>query len=158
MASQDPAKSGMQGYRVLTPLKLSDGGIVLIDRGWLPLGTTRQQLPELAVDEQSRSITGLLDELPRPGVRAGNAGLGSSWPQVLNYPRDNELRSLFGDSLQSRIVLLDADQSDGFERRWQINTGFGPERHVGYAVQWFGLATALVVIYIIVNLRKIPAP
>jgi surfeit locus 1 family protein len=32
---------------------------------------------------------------------------------------------------------------------------FGPERNVGYAVQWFGLAAALLVIYLVVNTRKL---
>jgi surfeit locus 1 family protein len=32
--------------------------------------------------------------------------------------------------------------------------GFGPERNVGYAVQWFGLAAALLIIYFTVNSRK----
>jgi cytochrome oxidase assembly protein ShyY1 len=31
---------------------------------------------------------------------------------------------------------------------------FGPERHLGYAVQWFALALTLVVIWIVVNWRK----
>jgi surfeit locus 1 family protein len=31
---------------------------------------------------------------------------------------------------------------------------FGPERNVGYAVQWFGLAVALLIIYLVVNTRK----
>jgi surfeit locus 1 family protein len=33
--------------------------------------------------------------------------------------------------------------------------GFGPEQNLGYAVQWFGLATALLVIYVVVNCRRI---
>lgn len=150
-----PAKTGQPGYRVLTPLLLEDQSIVLVDRGWLALGVNRNQLPQIAVAEEPRTLTGILDVLPQPGVRAGNAGIAPDrWPQVLNYPRYAELRQLYGSRLQERLVLLDADAPDGFERAWQINIGFGPERHVAYAVQWFALAAALLIIYLVVNLKR----
>ena len=49
---------------------------------------------------------------------------------------------------------MDVDNADGFERRWQIKQGFGPERHIAYAVQWFGFAITLCIIYIVVNLKR----
>ena len=151
-----PSSLGQPGYRVWTPLKLNDGSIALIDRGWIArqLTLSQQALSALQVDEQPRTVTGLIDELPRPGIRAGNAGIGQHWPQVLNYPRIDELKSLYGSVLQPRIVLMDADDADGFERQWQIKQGFTPERHIAYAVQWFGFAITLVVIYIAVNLKQ----
>lgn len=151
-----PSSQGRPGYRVLTPFKLEDGSLLLVDRGWVPVGVDRRQRPQIAVAAWSREVIGMLDELPRPGVRAGNAGIQTGvWPQVLNYPTFAELRELYGRGLQPRIVLLDAAASDGFERTWQIDLGFGPERHVGYAVQWFGLATTLVIIFVVVNLKRI---
>jgi cytochrome oxidase assembly protein ShyY1 len=30
-------------------------------------------------------------------------------------------------------------------------------RHIGYAVQWFGLAAALIVIYVVTNLKPVKA-
>lgn len=150
-----PSKDGQPGYRVLTPLQLEAGGLVLVDRGWVPLGNDRKTLPQLAVGQDPRTLSGMLDELPRPGVRAGGAGVVPDvWPQVLNYPRYTELRLLYGPQLQAHIVLMDADAADGFERVWQINLGFGPERHIGYAIQWFGLAVTLLIIYVLVNLKR----
>jgi len=51
------------------------------------------------------------------------------------------------------ILLLDSEQQDGYVRDWNT-LPFGPERNVGYAVQWFGLAVALLIIYLVVNTRK----
>lgn len=150
-----PSKEGRPGYRVLTPLRLAGDTLILIDRGWVPLGADRRVLPMIAVDTAPRSVAGIIDVLPQPGVRAGSAGLDAKhWPQVLNYPRVAELRQLYGPALQARIVLMDANLSDGFERVWAINVGFGPERHIGYAVQWFGMAATLLIIYIVVNLKR----
>jgi surfeit locus 1 family protein len=156
MPSNAVATLGRPGYRVLTPLVFNNQAVVLVDRGWIPMGPDRTQLPQHSVTEQVRQLTGMVDELPQPGVRAGDAGVqANTWPQVLNYPTAAELRQLYGPSLLPRIVLLDADQPDGYERRRQIDLGFTPERHVGYAVQWFGLALTLLIIYVVVNLKRI---
>jgi surfeit locus 1 family protein len=151
-----PSSRGEPGYRVLTPLSLSDQGRVLVDRGWVPMGKDRLQRPQIAVDARQRELTGMLDEVPRPGVRAGDAGIQAGvWPQVLNYPTLKELQQLYGPALQARIVLLDANASDGFERIWQIDIGFAPERHIAYAVQWFGMALTVLIIFVVVNMKRI---
>jgi len=57
-----------------------------------------------------------------------------------------------------RIVLLDPSEPDGYEREWSARynfSEFGPERHTAYAVQWFGMALALLVIYVVVNLKPL---
>jgi surfeit locus 1 family protein len=51
------------------------------------------------------------------------------------------------------LVLLDADQPDGYVRIW-APPGFPPMRHTAYAVQWFALALALFVIYLVTNFRR----
>jgi cytochrome oxidase assembly protein ShyY1 len=33
-------------------------------------------------------------------------------------------------------------------------TEFGPDKHIGYAVQWFGMAIALLVIYVVLGIRQ----
>jgi surfeit locus 1 family protein len=107
------------------------------------------------VDTQPREVRGLLDELPQPGIRAGDAGINkSTWPQLLNYPKADELKLLYSDQLLSPTILLDADQPDGYARFWSIDLGFIPERHIGYAIQWFGLALTLLIIYVAVNLKR----
>ena len=34
-------------------------------------------------------------------------------------------------------------------------TGLGPERHLGYAAQWFGLAVVLIIGYVFFGLKRI---
>jgi len=50
-------------------------------------------------------------------------------------------------------VLLDAGEADGYRRLW-TPPGFPPMRHLAYAAQWFGLAAALGVIYLVTNTRR----
>ena len=58
-------------------------------------------------------------------------------------------------AVQPNIILLDAQEPDGFVRDWQP-PGLPPERHSAYALTWFALALTLLVLYVRLALR--PAP
>jgi surfeit locus 1 family protein len=141
------------GFRVLTPLVLDDGRAVMVDRGWVPKAFgSHASLPEVAVDTSRRSVTGRLDRLPRPGIDLDRPP-GEGWPRVVQFPSADELSAALGMELVPGVILLDPESPDGFRRNWRPSD-FGPERHVGYAVQWFSLAGTLVVLYLVWALRK----
>lgn len=143
--------AGQAGYRVLTPLVTADGLLVLVDRGWLPVGASRAVLPAVAVGEEPRRVTGRLDHLPSAGIRLAGAGEGG-WPRRVSYPRFAELEAALGRPLYRAIVLLDPAANDGYLRDWQPPAP-GPERHLGYALQWFAFAATLVACWFVVSLR-----
>lgn len=152
-------RTGRPGFRVLTPLERSDGkGWVMVDRGWVPLGATREHTPDVTVDGREREVRGRLDRLPVPGLRLGQAVApgAESWPRIMNFPLEVEVEATLGAEVESRIVLLDPDLPDGYEREWRPSLGFGPERHLGYAIQWFAAALAAVVIFLALSLRREP--
>src|SRR5699024_1668801 len=61
---------GRAGYRVWTPLVLSDGRRMLIDRGWVPIGPGgREDPPALPAPAGELTVTGILRGLPQPGIR-----------------------------------------------------------------------------------------
>ncbi len=152
-----PSAQGRPGFRVLTPFRLTSGALILVDRGWIPMGNRRSDVPELDVAETPRVVTGMLDELPRPGLRLGDPSqeTATTWPRVLNFPEAATIERALGTAIAERIVLLDASQAEGFERNWQARTNFGPQRHIGYAVQWFAFAFAAVVIYLLLSFKRV---
>jgi cytochrome oxidase assembly protein ShyY1 len=84
------------------------------------------------------------------------AALAPPFPVVANFPTRAAVAQLLGEArwtAAADLILLDPEEPDGFVRNWTA-PGFPPMRHVGYAVQWFGLALALLVIYIVTNFHR----
>ena len=149
-----PSHNGQPGYRVLTPLQTSAGWL-LVDRGWLPLGATRTDLPDIAVSDTQRNITGTIDALPRAGLdlEAPAMDANAPWPRVLTFPQQPTLQQHLARELIPGVLLLDAPLPDGYERIWEAHLGFKPERHIGYAVQWFAFAVLAAVLFILMGFR-----
>jgi len=125
---------------------------LLVDRGWIPAPPRRDQWPQISVTDDVRTVAGRLDELPRAGIALAESD-GSGWPRRLSYPDLATVRRVYGQHVDPQILLLDGNAPDGYIRDWRPG-GLPPERHFGYAVQWYGLAFALFVIYLVVNTRR----
>ena len=149
-------RNNRPGYQVLTPLKLADGeGAVLVNRGWVPMGRGRSDLPQLPAPEGAVRVTGSLAPPPQTGMRLGPPDPGRDrWPKVIQYMAPGRVAEQLGYPVRDRVIRLDPEAPHGFERDWGAPVPFGPERHVGYAVQWFALAGALLVIYLAVNTKR----
>ena len=150
-------EGGRAGYFVITPFALKSGGWVLVNRGWVPLGKTRADRPAIPVAADVRTIRGRADNMPSPGIQMGvPAPLAPPYPVVAAFPKRADVAQLLKESnwvAAADLILLDADQPDGYVRNW-APPGFPPLRHIGYALQWFGLALALAVIYVVTNFRR----
>lgn len=145
-------RDGVAGYFVLTPL-VTDGGTVLVNRGWIPKTFGEGARPDVTVAGDRRAVAGRLDHLPRAGLELSTEAAEPTWPRVMQFPTGQEIGRETGLDLVPGMILLDDDQPDGYARQWKP-VEFGPERHLGYAVQWFALALTLVIIWFVVNLRK----
>jgi len=144
--------AGQAGVQVLTPLVLSNGSAVLVNRGWQPFGATRKVLPAVAVPDGLRTVSGRLDELPRPGIRL-DAPQAAGWPRLVQYPRMEELSAMLGRELRPRMILLDAGLPDGYVREWTV-PGTTADRHLAYAVQWFAFAALAAAIWLALSFRR----
>lgn len=148
---------GRAGYQALTPVRIADSdAVVLVNRGWVPQGATRADLPPLPVPSDGVvRIEGLIDFPPEKVFALGEGeDRDPGWPKVLQRIRLDLQAQQLDARLLPLVVLLAPEQSGGFVREW-MPVVIGPERHVGYAVQWFALAAALVILYILANLERV---
>jgi len=76
---------------------------------------------------------------------------------VIPYVDYQRLSAILGYPLQPVVILLVPEAPEGYWRDWRPQFGgFGPERHRGYAVQWFALAVALIILYVFASARRLP--
>jgi len=145
-------QSGRQGYFVITPFQPDSGQpLLLVNRGWT--GKVAGAPPMIDVGQESRTLRGLVGQLPRVGIRPGEAFAGADeWPGVAVYPSRAEVSAQLGEALLPVVLLLAADENDGYLRHWQPDQS-GPMTHYGYAFQWFAMATAIIVL-LFVHLGK----
>lgn len=147
-------RDGRTGYYVLTPFRPEGGGrLLLVNRGWVPAGERRADLPRVPAPDGLADVRGRLDHLPRPGVELGEAPAQEGWPRTLVYPRMEELAQALGEPVADWTVLLDGAAEGGFRRDFRPAV-FGPERHLGYAVQWLALAATVVIVWVVLTLRS----
>ncbi len=150
---------GLPGYEVLTPLDLADGRVLLVDRGWVAFTGSRAHLPQITITgPRIVSVAGRLDNLPVGGLALGHAAPAADavWPKVTSFPTLAELSTALNHRVESWMLLLDPLSPDGYVRDWQP-PGLSPLRHWSYAIQWWGFAVTLVIIWGIMSARR-PEP
>ena len=150
---QRDGRPGVRAYRLFDP---DAGAPLLVELGWLPLPGDRT-MPAVPRPEGPQQLKGLLAPPPSPGlgqarlVAAGDAGAlvvtglhAPGLPQALGVP-----------VLPPRVLKLDPDLPLGFARDLDVlpNT-LSPQQHLGYAVQWFGLALAVLVTALVLTFRR----
>jgi surfeit locus 1 family protein len=145
-------RRGRPGYEVVTPLRL-DGMHVLVNRGWIQAGATRDALPAVFTPRDEVRVEGLaLARLPRvlePGPTvAGKLRLNID---VAAFERETGL------GLQPIVIEQHSAAPDGLVREWP-RPDAGVDKHASYALQWYSLAALAVVLVVVLSFRRAAAP
>ncbi len=142
------------GFDIYTPLIQEDGSAILVNRGWLKQGRTRQDLPAFETDSTFREFTGVLALPPSPGlILSDQANNLSSWPVVMQYIDLVRLEKKLGYSVNPMILILDKMDPTVFHRE-PVKFNTNSAKHMAYAVQWFALAATLIIIFLVVNSKR----
>lgn len=133
------------GYDVITPLRgLSGEPLLLVNRGWIEKRDEPLDLSELDVPTDRLTVRGRAGLLPKPGIKMGDAfSVQDDWPRLAVYPSLEEVAEVLGQDVQPFVMLIDQEEPHALLTHWAPNTGFGPSRNFGYALQWFAMAAVL---------------
>jgi surfeit locus 1 family protein len=140
---------GQPGYHVIVPMAYQ-GGVVLVNRGWLAAASNRAVRPDAPLPAPPVTLEGLLVPAQSRYLELSEQGVpGPVW-QNLSLAR---YREWYRGDLPDRMLLQTSPANDGLVRDWP-RPDAGVERHLGYAVQWFSLTAAIVVLYAYYGLWK----
>jgi surfeit locus 1 family protein len=142
---------GVVGYHVLTPLQINGGALaILVNRGWVAAGRTRDQVPAPPVPAGVVRLEGMaVDPHTRYVELAPSAPQGRVW-QNLDITR---YAAVTGLRLQPVLLLQTSSQADTLQRRWP-RPDSGVNTHVSYAFQWYSLAATLAALWLIMNVKR----
>lgn len=145
--------NGKVGYEVYTPFKAKGlDTLILVDRGFIPLGVSRESLPAVPKSAKGTiTIQGMLNLPPTYVSFGGMSENGKTeWPLRVEYINLPEISKLLNTNLYPYIISLNPESPSALQVKWQIVT-VDPNKHKGYAVQWFALAITLLIISIALN-------
>ena len=144
------------GYYVYTPFSLAESEtMVLVNRGWLAAEPDRKTIPKLIMSEGSVNIKAVVKEIPKTGLLLKELPPELMSDNVYRVQRIDldELADLTNTKLLPYVVRLSSDSEHGYHRQWRL-PGSGEGTHKGYAFQWFAFATALLIIYLFLNIKR----
>lgn len=133
------------GYHVYTPLRLDDGRFILVNRGYV---TEAKKAPSSRPDAQVKGevdVVGLLREPVARGMFSPDRGADGVW-----YWRDLDgitKAALGADAGKAVPYALDAEATPANPGGWPqggVTRLTLPNRHLEYALTWYGLALTLV--------------
>jgi cytochrome oxidase assembly protein ShyY1 len=141
---------GRYGFEVITPLRLAaDGSLALVNRGWIAGDPARRSVPDVPVVAGPVAVTGHVYVPPGEPYILAEQEPDGSWPRVVQTVKVGVFAGQVDGAAPvfPYLVRLDAGQAGALEIDWQI-INVSPEKHTGYAVQWFTMAAVLSLFYL----------
>ncbi|MDM3870816.1 SURF1 family protein [Porticoccus sp. W117] len=131
------------GYEVVTPLYTDSGHWLLVNRGWVAAPAYRDQLPEIPAITGPVALTATAHTPleKAPSVYDSQPG----WPKVIQSINVAQMGKELGHKVAPFTLRMQDNQPGALRTGWAaINVQ--PEKHTAYAVQWFAMALALLIL------------
>ena len=141
---------GRYGNEVVSLVNMGNGTSVLINRGWVKSDPARLSLPEVPQPDGMRSTQGHVYVAPGDPYLLAEQPFEESWPMTVQALEMQKLAPIVQARTGTRLfpypVRLDAGEDLALDIDWQV-INVRPEKHRGYAVQWFSMAGMLALLY-----------
>ncbi len=135
-------RDGKAGVELLQPFHDQASGLwLLLNRGWLPW-PDRRIAPAFTTPEQTLNLDAWVYVAPGETFQLHADPAAAQWPRLLTALHPQALWA----ELERRGFAFELRAEAGpatYETQWPV-VAMGPEKHLGYAVQWFAMALALL--------------
>lgn len=149
-------RDGKAGVELLQPFHDQASGLwLLLNRGWLPWPDRRTPVA-FSTPTGALQLQAWIYVAPGQSFQLQADAPGKAWPQLLTRVDAGALwRQLGRAGWPYELRLLPGPAA--YQADWAV-LAMGPEKHLGYAVQWFALAVALVCWFIYFGMRNAREP
>lgn len=145
------SEAGAPGWRIITPFVTVSGPIVLVDRGFVPLALKEPATRMAGQVEGVQTVVGLARAAEKQGLfTPDNDAVKNVW-----YWRDLGAMSrvAVGEADRGRVApfFVEAEAAaipGGWPKGGATRLDL-PNRHLEYALTWYGLAVALLTVYVV---------
>jgi len=150
-------QAGRVGFHVVTPLALADGRVVLVNRGWVAAGATRDLLPVVPPGAGPVVVTGRV-ALPTSGYveLAADDGAGTV-RQNLDPARFAAATGVRVLPIVVEATMAAAPEDAPLVRDWPLPDA-GSDKHRIYMMQWYAFAALAAGLWLIFRLRRRRTP
>ncbi|QTS86690.1 SURF1 family protein [Ectopseudomonas khazarica] len=144
-------RDGHAGVELLQPFYDQPSGLwVLLNRGWLPW-PDRRTPPRFASPDGVMQLKAWVYVAPAGGLHL-QSGATEGWPRLITQVEASDLWQRLGRGGLPFEVRLEPGPAS-YRVDWPI-VSMSPSKHVGYAVQWFALAAALLGLFIYLGIHN----
>ena len=143
---------GKVGYEVLAILK-NDAGNILVNFGWIEDTSFRQSIPLVVIPERLNKEDGILYKPGSNLLIKEPSEIMEKWPRRVQQPDFDLIEKLTNVELLPTIVYLKDNAPLGLKNNFKPIT-MTSQKHIGYALQWFSLAIACLLVYLVALKKK----
>jgi surfeit locus 1 family protein len=145
-------RDGKVGVEVLQPFYEQSSGLwLLLNRGWLPW-PDRRIPPTFATPDTPLSLRASVHVPLGEPLQLHQEQPATGWPRLITAVKPDALWQQLGRGGLSYEVRLEPGPAS-FQADWPV-VAMSPDKHLGYAVQWFALAAALLGLFIYLGLHN----
>jgi surfeit locus 1 family protein len=142
---------GAAGYHIITPLRIGTSSMyVLVNRGWVAAERDRSKLPNVPIPSGPVNVSGIATTATQKTLELSKEMVSGQVWENLDLER---FRDMTGLQLQPVMILQQNDVNDGLVREW-ARPDLGIGKNLGYAFQWFAMASAVLIIYLVLSVKR----
>ncbi len=142
---------GIAGYHIVTPLRIGTSSMhVLVNRGWAAADRDRSKLPQVSTPDGPVVVSGIATAAVQKTLELSKEMVSGQVWENLDLER---YRTSTGLTLQPVMILQQDEVEDGLVRQW-ARPDSGAAKNLGYAFQWFAMALAVLIIYLVLSVKR----
>ena len=146
---------GKVGFEAHQLFRDETGLLFLVNRGFVPMGRTREDKIEFSkVHNKPADIRGRIYQPGRQMVLLHNESqVIPGFPAIVQQIDIEKMIKTVGERIYPFVIRLEVGQFGALPRYWP-STVMSPEKHRGYAVQWFAMALAVSIAWLFFSFSK----